>query len=466
MNMEEKDYCVLSYRGERIPIRITVLRAEEGHGDMNIRSCDGREWSVRGGVVLLNGTPVDPDEVDIQRPGPQDDAILSSLVDMEEMGFCSLDYPIPDGLPGTETTEAEASVASETPTPESAGTETAESASSPQKYELIPADAIYPGMFRVRALRDIPRYKVHAGDEGGVITGEGNLSQEGDCWVERGAMVWNGAFVTGNALLGGEAEAIDCARIEGEAQISGNSSIQGDAVISGESRIWGNMVIAGRTRVSGKSVLYGREVLSEDREYHDYQVNYVDSHPGTPLFSKLQKRRGEKCLFCVADTEEGRKVGIGVSLDVQMQRIMVRTHCFGRKATWKDILAVFHEDLTLWRQLMVAAKEAHKARTNMWRTESVAGEFWKRDFLVREKDEVTCMFKTPGRVTGKIRRTARGYINDFSLSFADWYVLYRFVTADVWMVGCTLDHYKVEEVPTAEPGLEWNAPGAEPWESK
>lgn len=54
------------------------------------------------------------------------------------------------------------------------------------KYELIPADAIYPGMFRVRALRDIPRYKVHAGDEGGVIAGEGNLSQEGDCRRRRG----------------------------------------------------------------------------------------------------------------------------------------------------------------------------------------------------------------------------------------------------------------------------------------
>lgn len=37
MNMEEKDYCVLSYRGERIPIRITVLRAEEGHGDRGAR---------------------------------------------------------------------------------------------------------------------------------------------------------------------------------------------------------------------------------------------------------------------------------------------------------------------------------------------------------------------------------------------------------------------------------------------
>lgn len=299
--MGEKDFYVLCYHGERIPIRITVLRAEEGHGDMNIRSCDGREWSVRGGVILLNGTPVDPDEVNIQRPGPQEDSILSSLVDMEEMGFYSLDYPIPEELPGIETTEAEAPAASETPAPEPAGTElnggehfppvTDNEKGGPTmdfgnlrvlcygeeyipvrvtilrgegvhmdadiiscdgrewsvrdgtfflngarlrvgeaflqvsnpngldypipedrsermessgdqvppvspKYELIPADAIYPGMFRVRALRDIPRYKVHAGDEGGVIAGEGNLSQEGDCWVERGAMVWNGAFVT------------------------------------------------------------------------------------------------------------------------------------------------------------------------------------------------------------------------------------------------------------------------------
>lgn len=218
-------------------------------------------------------------------------------------------------------------------------------------------------------------------------------------------MVWNGAFVTGNALLGGEAEAIDCARIEGEAQVSGNSSIRGDAVISGESRIWGNMVIVGRTRVSGESVLYGRKVLSEDREYHDYQMNYVDPHPGTPLFSKLQEGRGEKCLFCVSDTEGGRKVGIGVSLDVQMQRITVHTHCFGRKATWKDILAVLQEDRTLWRQLATAAKEVHKGRTTLWRFERIAGDELAWTFLIREKDETTCMFNTLGRITGRIRQT-------------------------------------------------------------
>lgn len=420
---------VLCYGEEYIPVRVTILRGEGVHMDADIISCDGREWSVRDGTFFLNGARLRVGEAYLQVSNPN-----------------GLDYPIPE-----DPSERMESSGDQVPPV------------SP-KYELIPADAIYPGMFRVRALRDIPRYKVHAGDEGGVITGEGNLSQGGDCWVERGAMVWNGAFVTGNALLGGEAEAIDCARIEGEAQVFGNSSIQGDAVISGTSQIWGNIIISGKTRVSGKSVIHGREVISGDRELRDYRMEYVDTIGAVPNFSQLQKAQGEKHLFCVADTKEKHKVGIGVSIDVKMERITVQTHCFGRKGTWEDILAVFHEDLTPWRQLMVAAKEAHEARTNMWRTESVAGEFWKRDFLVREKDEVTCMFKTPGRVTGKIRRTARGYINDFSLSFADWYVLYRFVTADLWMVGCTLDHYKVKEVPTAEPNLKWNAPGAEPWD--
>lgn len=321
-------------------------------------------------------------------------------------------------------------------------------------------------MYRIRALRDIPRHKVHAGDLGGLVQGEWKLSQQGDCWVERGAMVWNGAFVTGNALLGGEAEAIDCARIEGEAQVSGNSSIRGDAVISGESRIWGNMVIAGRTRVSGESVLYGRKVLSEDREYHDYQMNYVDPHPGTPLFSKLQEGRGEECLFCVSDTEGGRKVGIGVSLDVQMQRITVHTHCFGRKATWKDILAVFQEDRTLWRQLATAAKEVHKGRTNLWRFERIAGDELAWTFLIREKDETTCMFNTLGHITGRIRQTWRGYINDFTLSWEDWHVMRQFVTKELWLKGCGFDHYQVEEIPTAAPGVEWYAPGAEPWDNE
>ena len=43
---------------------------------------------------------------------------------------------------------------------------------------------------RIRALRDIPRYHVKAGDLGGWVGPEKNLSQEGDCWVGGNARVY------------------------------------------------------------------------------------------------------------------------------------------------------------------------------------------------------------------------------------------------------------------------------------
>ncbi len=41
-----------------------------------------------------------------------------------------------------------------------------------------------PNLFRIRALRDIPSAGVKAGDLGGYIYSEKNLSQEGDWWID------------------------------------------------------------------------------------------------------------------------------------------------------------------------------------------------------------------------------------------------------------------------------------------
>ena len=54
-----------------------------------------------------------------------------------------------------------------------------------QKYEIT--DIVhpqYPWLHRIRALRDV-REDVHAGDLGGFVQSEENLSQEGQCWVTR-----------------------------------------------------------------------------------------------------------------------------------------------------------------------------------------------------------------------------------------------------------------------------------------
>jgi len=59
-----------------------------------------------------------------------------------------------------------------------------------KKYELTKSYRIVKGTrcFQIRALRDFRNIK--AGDLGGWIEGEYNLSQEGTCWVHQGATLY------------------------------------------------------------------------------------------------------------------------------------------------------------------------------------------------------------------------------------------------------------------------------------
>lgn len=71
-----------------------------------------------------------------------------------------------------------------------------------KKYELVVDDTIaFWGwkLFRIRAL--ISFGSVDAGDLGGYIYTEDNLSQKGDAWVWGNAKVWGNAEVSGNAKV-------------------------------------------------------------------------------------------------------------------------------------------------------------------------------------------------------------------------------------------------------------------------
>lgn len=59
------------------------------------------------------------------------------------------------------------------------------------------------GLHRIRALRDIPRHGVRAGDLGGLVEGEHNLSQDGDCWITYTSQVCQTAKVSGNKIICG-----------------------------------------------------------------------------------------------------------------------------------------------------------------------------------------------------------------------------------------------------------------------
>ena len=67
-----------------------------------------------------------------------------------------------------------------------------------KKYELTESHGT---LWRIRALRYIPRYGVRPGDLGGWVEAENNLSQEGNCWVEENAKVSGDAWVYGDAHI-------------------------------------------------------------------------------------------------------------------------------------------------------------------------------------------------------------------------------------------------------------------------
>lgn len=119
-----------------------------------------------------------------------------------------------------------------------------------QKYEITEiAHKKYSFLHRVRALRDIGE-KVRAGDLGGFVEGEHNLSFEpgddawifdnaiaaGGAYVDRGSRMMGDAVVCGYAYLSHGGEMSACARAEDNAYIRG-------AVLRGHARASGNSMI-------------------------------------------------------------------------------------------------------------------------------------------------------------------------------------------------------------------------------
>ena len=75
-------------------------------------------------------------------------------------------------------------------------------------------------LFRIKALIEFGNVK--AGDLGGYIEKEENLSHMGNAWVSGNAQVSGDARVSGNA------------RVSGDARVFGNAQVFGDARVSGD----------------------------------------------------------------------------------------------------------------------------------------------------------------------------------------------------------------------------------------
>ena len=99
-------------------------------------------------------------------------------------------------------------------------------------------------LHRIRALMDIPRFGVKAGELGGFVEGENNLSQDGNAWVSGDSRVYGNALVSGNAFVSGDARVYGDAFVFGNALVSGNAFVFGDARVSGEARVSGDAKVS------------------------------------------------------------------------------------------------------------------------------------------------------------------------------------------------------------------------------
>ena len=88
------------------------------------------------------------------------------------------------------------------------------------KYRLTDKTKTVNGvkLYQIQALKDFGNVK--AGDLGGWIQRERNLSQEGDCWVYDNAQVFGNAQVSDNARVYDNAWVYDNAQVFGDAEVS------------------------------------------------------------------------------------------------------------------------------------------------------------------------------------------------------------------------------------------------------
>ncbi|UNE53375.1 hypothetical protein [Bartonella machadoae] len=125
-----------------------------------------------------------------------------------------------------------------------------------KKYELTDEEIEFDGyvtLYRIRALRDFGDVK--AGDLGGFIEDEDNLSHENDCWIYNDAKAYYWAKIYDSAKIFDNAQISDSAEIFGNAKIYNNVKIYGGHIF-GSTQIYGNVIIDNDSRIYGNTKIY------------------------------------------------------------------------------------------------------------------------------------------------------------------------------------------------------------------
>ena len=155
-----------------------------------------------------------------------------------------------------------------------------------KKYELTTETLQFAGrtLHRIKAVKNFGSVK--AGELGGWIESEENLSQADNAWVYNNAKVFDKARVYGDAAVSDDAKVCGYAAVSDNARVCDNAEVSdyvevfenaivlGHAKVCGFTRIFGNAIVLGNAILFGHAKVYGKATINGDAKVYD-AVDYI-----------------------------------------------------------------------------------------------------------------------------------------------------------------------------------------------
>lgn len=131
-------------------------------------------------------------------------------------------------------------------------------------------------LYRIQAIKDFA--KVKAGDKGGWVESEDNLSQKGNCWLYKETKAYDESYIYGDVIVESDAEIYGDAHLWGDAHIFGGVKIYDEAMVYGHAMLFNNVEICNNASVFGYAQLSNHIKVCDDAEVCEnaYIFNHVE----------------------------------------------------------------------------------------------------------------------------------------------------------------------------------------------
>lgn len=184
-----------------------------------------------------------------------------------------------------------------------------------RKYELTNITMEFAGrtLYRIRALKDFSDVK--AGELGGWVSNEYNLSQYGNCWIYDNAKAMDRSRMYGDSAMYDYSKMYNYSAMYDSSEMYGNSAMHNNSEMHDNSKMFnnskkyddsimfGNSVMLDYSSMYGDSAMYGDSMLKDEEKLYGQLISKVDK------FIDISNPKGEIVTGVLKDGEVLFNVG-------------------------------------------------------------------------------------------------------------------------------------------------------------